>query len=88
MYKTQQDITRRSHGGELPEYIDGLPDIRGSEQRIEEAIGARGTDPVVPPQGATGFNETSSAFAIALHMHQPLVPAGGPDLRTAPTIRT
>ena len=47
--------------GELPEYIDGLPDICGSEQRIEEAIRARGTDPVFLPQGATGFNETSSA---------------------------
>ena len=28
----------------------------------------------------------NSAFAIALHMHQPLIPAGGPDLRTAPII--
>ena len=27
-----------------------------------------------------------SAFAIALHMHQPLIPAGGPDLRTAAII--
>ena len=24
--------------GELPEYVDGLPNICGSEQRIEEAI--------------------------------------------------
>jgi hypothetical protein len=30
--------------------------------------------------------EMDSAFAIALHMHQPLVPADGPDLRTAPVI--
>jgi len=72
--------------GELPEYIDGLPDICGSEQRIEEAIRTRGTDPVFLPKGTTGFNETGSGFAIALHMHQPLVPAGGPDLRTAPII--
>jgi len=42
--------------GELPEYIDGLPNICGSEQRIEEAIRARGTDPVFLPPGATGFN--------------------------------
>ena len=70
--------------GKLAEYIDGLPDICGSEQRIEEAIRARGTDPVFLPPGATGFKQASSAFAIALHMHQPLVPAGGPDLRTAP----
>ena len=72
--------------GELAEYIGGLPNICGSEQLIEEAIRARGADPVFLPPGATGFNETNSAFAIALHMHQPLIPAGGPDLRTAPII--
>jgi hypothetical protein len=27
-----------------------------------------------------------SALAVALHMHQPLIPAGGPDLRTAATV--
>ena len=72
--------------GELPEEIDGLPNICGSEQRIEEAIRARGTDPVFLPPGAAGFDDVNSAFAVALHMHQPLVPAGGPDLRTAPII--
>ena len=72
--------------GELPEYVDGLPNICGSEQRIEEAIRARGNDPVFLPPGATGFGDVDSAFAIALHMHQPLIPAGGPDLRTAPII--
>jgi hypothetical protein len=35
------------------------------------------------PQGASGFGEIKSTFAIALHMHQPLIPAGGPELRTA-----
>ena len=69
--------------GELAEYIDGLPNICGSEQRIEEAIRAGGADPVFLPPGATGFNEMNSAFAIALHMHQPLIPAGGGDLQTA-----
>ena len=63
--------------GELPEYIDGLPNICGSEQRIEEAIRARGTDPVFLPPGAAGFDDVTSAFAVALHMHQPLIPAGG-----------
>jgi hypothetical protein len=72
--------------GELAEYIDGLPNICGSEQRIEEAIRARGADPVFLPPGATGFADVNSAYAIALHMHQPLIPAGGPDLRTAPII--
>jgi hypothetical protein len=27
-----------------------------------------------------------SAFAVALHKHQPLIPAGGPDLRTAAVV--
>src|SRR5512133_2637549 len=69
---------------ELPEYVDGLPNICGSEQRIEEAIRDRGAGPVFLPPGAAGFDNVDSAFAVALHMHQPLVPAGGPDLRTAP----
>jgi hypothetical protein len=68
--------------GELPEYIDGLPNICGSEQLIDDAIRARAADPVFVPQGE-GFGDVSSAFAAALHMHQPLIPAGGPDLRTA-----
>ena len=72
--------------GELPEEIDGLPNICGSEQRIEEAIRAGAADPVFLPPGAAGFDDVTSAFAVALHMHQPLVPAGGPDLRTAPII--
>ncbi len=72
--------------GELAEYIDGLPNICGSEQRIEEAIRARGADPVFLPPGATGFADVDGAYAIALHMHQPLIPVGGPDRRTAPII--
>ena len=32
------------------------------------------------------FARVRSAFAIALHMHQPLIPAGGGDLRTAAII--
>ena len=72
--------------GEIPECIDGLPNICGSEQRIEEVIRARGTDRVFLPPTGTGFGNVDSAFAIALHMHQPLIPAGVSDLRTAPII--
>ena len=70
----------------LAEYVDGLPNISGSEERIRQAIQASRTDPVFLPQGASGFGEINSAFAIALHMHQPLIPAGGPELRTARVI--
>src|SRR5258708_6448408 len=71
---------------DLTECVDGLPNICGSEERIRQAIRASRTDPVFLPQGASGFGEINSAFAIALHMHQPLIPAGGPELRTAQMI--
>ena len=67
----------------LAEYVDGLLNICGSEERIRQAIRASRTTPVFLPQGTKGFSEVNSAFAIALHMHQPLIPAGGPELRTA-----
>src|SRR5260370_641924 len=71
---------------DLAEYVDGLPNICGAEERIRQVIQASRTTPVFLPQGASGFGEINSAFAIALHMHQPLIPAGGPELRTAPMI--
>ena len=61
--------------GELAEYIDGLPNICGSEQRIEEAIRARGTDPVFLPPGAAGFDDVNSAFADRL-AHAPAAHPG------------
>ena len=35
------------------------------------------------PESGDPFEGIQSAFAIALHMHQPLIPAGGDELRTA-----
>src|SRR5438132_8105004 len=71
---------------DLAEYVDGLPNISGSEERIRQAMQASRTAPVFLPQGASGFGEITSAFALALHMHQPLIPAGGPELPTAQMI--
>jgi len=69
---------------ELPEIIDGLPNISGSEERVEQAMQA------LPPDrraaGGIDFGRIKSAFACALHMHQPLIPAGGEDLGTASII--
>jgi hypothetical protein len=65
----------------LPETVDGVPNISGSEE-IVRAIMQR---PVVPRHLAGGidFGRIRAGFACALHMHQPLIPAGGADLRTA-----
>ena len=70
---------------ELPEYVDDLPNLCGSEDQIDAAIRAGLQRPVYGDQGSP-FDGVDSAFAVALHMHQPLIPAGGPDLRTAATI--
>jgi hypothetical protein len=69
---------------DLPEIIEGLPNICGSEDRIAEAMTRRG--PYYLPQSGIDFGRVRSAFSIGLHMHQPLIPAGGPDLRTAAII--
>ena len=69
--------------GELPEYVDGLPNLCGSEQTVEAAIRAGRDWPVFGGPRSVDLAGIDSAFAVALHMHQPLIPAGGPDLRTA-----
>lgn len=71
---------------ELPAYVEDLPNICGSEQLIEEAIRAGRPAPLPARGDSVNLEEIDSAFAIALHMHQPLIPAGGADLRTAAVI--
>ncbi len=70
----------------LPEYVDGLPNICGAELEIEGAIAAARDRQVFLPDSGIDFGSIKSAFANALHMHQPLIPAGGGDLHTAQVI--
>ena len=72
---------------DLPEIIDGLPNICGAEDRIAEAM-RRGASqgPFYAPRSHVDFGAIKSAFAVALHMHQPLIPGGSEDLRTAEVI--
>jgi hypothetical protein len=69
----------------LQEVIDGLPNLCGSESTVEEAVRKTRDRSVFLPESRTEFARIRSAAAIALHMHQPLIPAG-PDLRTATII--
>jgi hypothetical protein len=69
--------------GELPEYVDGLPNLCGSEPRVEAAVAGGRHRPVFLDETAVDIAGIDSAFAVALHMHQPLIPAGGSELRTA-----
>ncbi|MCB1920833.1 MAG: glycosyl hydrolase family 57, partial [Candidatus Competibacteraceae bacterium] len=68
---------------QLPEYVDGLPNICGSEPLIEQTLRASANRPVFLPESRVDFGHIRAASAIALHMHQPLIPAGGHDLQTA-----
>ncbi len=70
----------------LPEYIDGLPNVSGAEKEIEGAIAVTAGRSVFLADSRIDFGRIKSAFANALHMHQPVIPAGGRDLRTAEVI--
>ena len=63
----------------LPEYIDELPNICGAEELIAKAMSRRAF--IYLPESQVDFAQINSAFAIALHMHQPLIPAGGKNLK-------
>jgi hypothetical protein len=71
---------------ELPETVDGLPNLIGAEDLIERAIAQARDRPVFLDDSRIAFERIRSACAVALHMHQPLTPSGGADLRTAALI--
>jgi hypothetical protein len=75
------ELTESEPMGTLAEYVDGLLNLCGQEPLVSEAIEAGRQRPVflngLDLEGAT------STFAAALHMHQPLIPADGDDLRSA-----
>lgn len=71
---------------EIPEYVEGLPNIAGSEELIQEAIKEGKGKTLYRDVGGIDFGSIRSACANALHMHQPLIPAGGGDLHTAEVI--
>jgi len=61
---------------------DGLPEICGAEEAVAAATRGRRA-PVFLPDSAIRFDAVRSCCAVALHMHQPLVPAGSGDLERA-----
>jgi Glycosyl hydrolase family 57 len=71
---------------DIPEIIDQRPNFCGSEERLAATVrGSRGKE-AYKPESRVDFGRARSAFAIALHMHQPLIPAGGGDLGHAEII--
>jgi hypothetical protein len=70
----------------LPETVDGFPNLCGCEDLVAAAIAAARDRPIHRPDSRIDFARVRAAAAIALHFHQPLLPAGGPDLQHAPLI--
>ncbi|MFB3891823.1 MAG: glycosyl hydrolase family 57 [Phycisphaerae bacterium] len=69
---------------QIPEQTNGRPTLCGYEDAVAQATANKG--PVHLADSGIDFEKINSAFAIALHMHQPLIPAGGADLKTARVI--
>jgi hypothetical protein len=65
---------------------NGLPDICGPEGTVLNTVRSGRGPSTASNQSSIDFSRIKSGFAIALHMHQPLIPAGGPDLKTAEII--
>jgi hypothetical protein len=70
----------------LPEYIDDVPNISGAEADVARAMASGRDKAIFLSSDRLDFDSARAATAIALHMHQPLIPAGGDDLRTASII--
>jgi hypothetical protein len=64
--------------------IEDFPEICGNEDEIRSAIKC-GRD-LYAPISNINLDKIESAFGIALHMHQPTIPAGTGNLRHAPLI--
>src|SRR5205085_5246066 len=71
---------------EIAPEVDGIPNLAGSESLLRDFVRAHHSEPAFLRPGTVGFGDIQSAFAIALHMHQPLIPAGGSELRSAAVI--
>lgn len=70
----------------LPEYVEGLPNVSGREADVSQTLATGAAKTLFRNRGGIDFGQVRAATAIALHMHQPLIPAGGGDLRTATLI--
>ena len=58
----------------LPELIDDMPPLAGWSDRLRATT--QNTDPVYLERTNLQLADISAGFAIALHMHQPTIPAG------------
>lgn len=68
---------------EMKQYIDGVPNISGTEDIFRKS---NNKQQVFLPQSRINWNNVKSAYAIALHMHQPIIPDPDKPLHQADEI--
>ncbi len=68
----------------IPEMIGDLPNFCGAWDQVKEVT--QGRAPIFLHETNLRLDRLRAVCAIALHMQQPLVPAGGHDIRTAALI--
>jgi hypothetical protein len=68
---------------ELAEYVGGIPDLSGSEEILAKAVDH---EKVFLPKSPIDWDNVKSTYAIALHMHQPIIPDPDQPLRQADEI--
>ncbi len=68
------------------EYVDGVLNCSGQEEDVRRVVEGRRGQALYLGECGIDFGSVRSAFCVALHMHQPLIPAGGGDLRHADLI--
>lgn len=68
---------------ELAEYINEVPNLSGSEEILAKGWQSR---QVFLPDSPIDWDRVDSTFAIALHMHQPIIPNPDQPLRQAEEI--
>ncbi|NJL52120.1 MAG: glycosyl hydrolase family 57, partial [Hydrococcus sp. SU_1_0] len=59
---------------QLSVLTNGLPNICGWESEV--AIAVNHDQPIFLPHSKVDLSQVNAAFACALHMHQPTIPAG------------
>ncbi len=64
----------------IPEMVNGLPNLCGAWDQVKEITRQR--HPVYLNETNLRLDRLRDTFAIALHMQQPLIPAGGHNLAT------
>ncbi len=65
----------------MPDIVDDLPNINGNEEDLAKPSSPR--KKLYASISNISFDKVRSSFGIALHMHQPTIPARTDDLHTA-----